>query len=151
MKVTKSILTVLVSVIMIISMPVTVSAAVDNGGTVAPTSGGLILYSSNYCSSGNKRIYINATVSASDTMAEIGFKNIKVQQSTSGSGGWTTYFSPSNQIITDADSYALENFLISVPGGYYYRFELTNYAKEYGWFFPDSQSFTVTSNVVYVA
>jgi hypothetical protein len=54
-------------------------------------------------------------------------------------------------MASDAMSHSLNNFLIAVPGGYYYRVTLTNYAKEYGWFFPSSQSITTTSSAVYVS
>lgn len=151
MKAGKKLLVLLMMFTMLLGCPIQVNAMMDNDNTCAPDSVGLIINHSYSISSGNKRIYINANVTASDIMAEIGFKNIKVQQSSNGTSGWTTYFAPSNQVITDAKKHSLEDFLISVPGGYYYRFELTNYAKEYGWFFPDSQSITVTSNAVYVS
>jgi hypothetical protein len=96
-------------------------------------------------------VLLDAAVRADDIMAKIGFKNIKIQQSTSSTGSWSNYFEPSDQMAENKKSHYLDDFLISVPGGYYYRVQLTFYAKETGWFFPDSQSITVTSNVVYVA
>ena len=95
-------------------------------------------------SSGNKRVLLDASAVGKEIMAKIGFKDIKIQQSTSSTGGWPNYFEPSDQMAENKKSHYLDDFLIAVPGGYYYRIELTFYAKETGWFFPSSESITVT-------
>lgn len=136
--------------LMMLCLPLHALAA-DGEPPASPDSVGLIQSYSAVLSSGNKRVLLDAAVIANDIMAKIGFKNIKIQQSTSSTGSWSSYFEPSDQMAENKKSHSLDDFLISVPGGYYYRVQLTFYAKETGWFFPDSQSVTVTSNVVYVA
>lgn len=150
MKRAGKLLVMMLSVLMILCFPLPVSAASGNGNSADPDATGLITSYALSCTAGSKRILINANVYASDVMAKIGFKDITIEQSSTGTGGWSTYFQPSDQMASDAMSHSLNNFLIAVPGGYYYRVTLTNYAKEYGWFFPDSQSITNYSNVVWV-
>ncbi len=83
-------------------------------------------------------------------MAKIGFTNISVQRSYSGSSGWTTEFSLDDDTAKNTDTHYKSNEYHSVMGGYYYRVKLDHYAKEKGWFFPGSQSITNYSNVVWV-
>ncbi len=150
MRYLKKLIVLTVTCILLFSLPIHVSAAVEPG-TDDPNATGLITSYSFSCTAGNKRVLINADVAAYQTMAEIGFKNIKVQQSTSSTGSWSNYFEPSNQLTFNTSSHSLEDFLIAVPGGYYYRVQMTLYAKETGWWLPKSQSITVTTNTVWVA
>ena len=98
-----------------------------------------------------RQIHINAVVFGTETMAEIGFKNIEIQHSVTGTSGWVTERTPGNDVITNAIYHRKNNEAQTVGGGYYYRVILDVYAKETGWFFPTSESITVTTNVVYVS
>ena len=137
--------------LLLFCLPFSVSAAVGGGETAEPQAEGLIISSGCSLTAGNKRVLINAEVAACQLMAEIGFKNIKIQQSTSSTGSWSNYFEPSNQLAYNTSIHSLDDFLIAVPGGYYYRVQMTLYAKETGWLLPKSQSITVTTNTVWVA
>ena len=151
MRCIKKALVMLVAMVMMLCFPVQALAADGGGNPASPDSVGLISHYNASLSSGNKRVLLDAFVEATDVMAKIGFKNIKIQQSTSSTGSWTNYFEPSDQIAENRRSHSLDDFLVAVPSGYYYRVQLTFYAKETGWFFPDSESITVTTNVVYVS
>ena len=151
MKATKRLMVMLVAALMMICCPIQAYAAGGGENTYDPDSVGLITSYTHSLSSGTSRVLLNATIKASAIMAEIGLKDIKIQTSTSSAGSWSTYFAPSDQLATNAKTYGLSNFLIAVPSGYYYRVQMTLYAKETGWFFPTSESITVTTNVVYVS
>ena len=136
-----------------ISLPVfaeetTMPVAVTTDENVRAT--GLIMTYTLYSTAGVKKIYISATTTGYDTMAKIGFKSIKSQLSSNGSSGWTDEKNLSDQLVTDSMYHHLDQYTVSVAGGYYYRVVLTHYAKEQGWFFPSSQSITNYSNVVWV-
>ena len=111
---------------------------------------GLIVDCALSCSGGSKTVYINAEVYGSDIMGKIGFKNIKVQRSTNQST-WTTEKTVSDKISEDATYKFLSDYPVSVDGGYYYRIVLDNYAKEKTWWFPETQTFTTTSNSVWIS
>ena len=153
MKYLKRIMAIMLTALLMFALPVqmTVNAADGSENSANPDAVGLITSHSATLTSGNKRVLINASVKAGDIMAKLGFKDIIIQQSTSSSGSWSTYFSPSDQLAENVKNHYLDNFLISVPGGYYYRVQLTFYAKEQGWFFPSTESITATTNTVYVA
>lgn len=120
------------------------------GDTASPQAAGLISNYTLYCGPGVSGIEITASVAGTDQMAKIGFKDIKVQRSITGNGGWTTVVEPNDQVIQNAYSHQLSAYPISVSGGYYYRVILTNYAKEMGWFFPKTQEVSCTSNVIFL-
>ncbi len=151
MKWFKKALVMLMAAVMMFCFPVHALAADGEESPASPDSVGLIEHYGATLSSGSKRVLLNASVTANAVMAKIGFKDIKIQQSASGTGSWSNYFEPSDQLAENKNKYSLSNFLVAVPGGYYYRVELTFYAKETGWFFPDTESITVTTNSVWVA
>ena len=97
-----------------------------------------------------KQVKITAITHGTETMAKIGFTSIEVQRSSNGSSGWTTELTPNDDTVTNAAVHTKNNESQVVIGGYYYRVKLNHYAKEKGWFFPDSQSITSYSNVVWV-
>lgn len=111
---------------------------------------GLISNRNLFVSNDSDTIFINSKTISYNTMAEIGEINIEVQRSSNGINGWTTYTTVPNQINYDSCEHYLDHYGIDVSSGYYYRIKLTHYAKEQGWFFPDSQSFTVTSSVLFI-
>lgn len=120
----------------------------EPGGSVTAT--GLIILHSLSFSAGTAKVYITGKTIGSDIMAKIGFIDIEIQRSPNGYNGWTTVSTPSDLILQNAASYEINKYPISVTGGYYYRVHLTHYAKETGWFFPDSQSITVYSGAIWV-
>ena len=117
---------------------------------VSPLAEGLIESYSLYCSEGSKTLYLTARTKGSEIMGKIGFTNIAVQRS-SNNKSWTTETTISDNIAEDVASHSIDNYAISVKGGYYYRVKLTHYAKEQTWFFPDSQSVENTSSSVWIA
>lgn len=128
----------------------TVSTTVSTDETsVSPLAEGLIESYFVYCSGGSKTLYLTARTKGSEMMGKIGFKSITVQRS-SDNKSWTTETTISDSIADDALSHSLENYSISVTGGYYYRVKLTHYAKEQTWFFPNSQSVENTSSSVWI-
>ena len=99
--------------------------------------------------SGVKTVKIIAGTYGYGTMAKIGFTNIEVQRSSNGTSGWVTELTLADDTASNAMSHTKNNESKSVVGGYYYRVKLDHYAKETGWF-PDTQSITDYSNVVWV-
>jgi len=111
---------------------------------------GLIDLYSLQITAGVKQVKITAITYGTETMAKIGFTSIEVQRSSNGTSGWVTELTPNNDTVTNASTHTKNNESNSVVGGYYYRVKLNHYAKEKGWFFPDSQSIPNYSNVVWV-
>ena len=93
-------------------------------------------------------IYINTLTTSYSTMAEIGEIDIEVLQSANGVNGWSTYTTISNKTNHNSSSHILTNYAISITTGYYYKIKLKHYAKETGWFFPDSESISATSGIM---
>ena len=148
----------LLACICCLTTPMQVNAAGTEGALanaasseeIIPAAAGLITIATISCSAGTKILYVNAKTTASEEMSEIGFTDIKIQRS-SDLTTWTTEKTVSDKIKEDAFTYSLANYSVSVQGGYYYRVKLTHYAKEQGWFFPDDQSVTNTSNYVWIS
>lgn len=148
----------LLACICCLATPMQVNAAETEGALsntasseeITPAAAGLITTATVSCSAGTKALYVNAKTTSSEEMSEIGFTDIKIQRS-SDLTTWTTEKTVSNKIAEDTISHALVNYSVSVQGGYYYRVKLTHYAKEQGWFFPDDQSVTNTSNYVWIS
>ncbi len=111
---------------------------------------GLIMSFTLSASASTKKLSINATTYGTDTMAKIGFKDIKIQRSSNRTSGWTDEKTIADQIATNSIYHYLSQYSVSVAGGYYYRVVLTHYAKETGWLFPGSQSITNYSVAVWV-
>jgi hypothetical protein len=112
---------------------------------------GLITSMSLSITSTTKAVKIYAETIGKATMAEIGFKNIKIQHSSNGTSGWTDEVPCSDDTIQNAYRHSKNGEKVNVTGGYYYRVVLDHYAKETGWFFPSSESIGNTSNVVWVS
>lgn len=150
-------LSVVLACVCCLAMPMQVNAAEVESTALAavteevePLAAGLI---SNYtlgCSAGTKTVYITAKTTGNEEMSEIGFIDIKIQRS-SDRTNWTTEKTVSDKIKEDATTYSLANYAVTVQGGYYYRVQLTHYAKEDTWWFPDEQSVTNTSSYVWIA
>lgn len=100
-------------------------------------------------SSGTKTIRIDGITSSNEQMKSIGLKNIKIQRSSNGSS-WTTERTLSDMLDSDSYGYYLNDYSVSVQGGYYYRVTCTHYAKESG-LFGGSQSVNNTSNSVWIS
>ncbi len=152
-------LSVMLSGLMLASMPIQMyaDAIEDNTANILSTentasvyAAGLIARYTLACEGGSKTVYINAGVYGTATMAKIGFKNIKIQRS-SDKINWTTEKTISDQISKDAVQKKLSGYSVSVKGGYYYRVDLDNYAKEDTWWFPDTQTVQAISNSVWVS
>ena len=99
-------------------------------------------------SKGDNCIYINGKTQGTDSMKSIGFKNISIEYS-SDEVNWKEEKSLDNLLKSNSSSYYLNNYSVSVKGGYYYRVTLTHYAKESG-LFGSSQSVENHSNSVWI-
>lgn len=128
------------------TMPVKAASNTPTSVSESRTSG-LISSCSLSISSGKKHIYITADIKAIESMKSIGYKNISIEYS-SDKVNWKKEKSI-DDLLKSGSSYYLNNYSVSVNGGYYYRVSLTNYAKESG-LFGSSQSVTNTSNSVWV-
>lgn len=109
---------------------------------------GLISNTKLNISSSNKTIYINGTTASNTSMKSIGYKDISIEYSSDGVN-WHREIPVFDLVKSDSSSYYLNNYAVSVKGGYYYHVSLTHYAKESGWF-GSSQSVDNTSNSVWV-
>lgn len=127
----------------------TPSAVSTTESDVAPLAEGLIMQCDVSCSGGNKKLYLTASISGFSTMGELGFKDITIQRSLNNRN-WDTEISLGDMIGQDTNYYNLDSFPILVEGGYYYRVQLTHYAKEQTWFLPDTQTEVDTSNSVWI-
>ncbi len=109
---------------------------------------GLIKWYSLDVSTSEKILYINGATLSNSVLGEIGFKNVKVYYSSDGDS-WYEEENIGDLLKSNSSNYHLNNYTVSVNGGYYYRVTCTHYAKESGWF-GKSQSEDNISNIVWV-
>lgn len=109
---------------------------------------GLISYYSLDISADKKAIVLNGSTRASASMKSIGYKDISIEYSSDGVN-WYVEKSVNDLLKSNSSSYNLNDYSVSVKGGYYYRVSCDHYAKESGWF-GSSQSVENTSNSVWV-
>ena len=102
------------------------------------------------CYNDSNHVYISSFTVGNAVMAKIGIIDIQVQQSTNGVNGWTTCVPKFDLTESNTSACYVNDYGVLVSPGYYYRVIVTHYAKETGWFFPDSQSVTVTSGVLWI-
>lgn len=88
-----------------------------------------------------------STVSNS-SMKSIGYTDISIEYS-SDNVNWDEEKPLDNLLKSDSSSYYLNNYSVSVKGGYYYRVSLNHYAEK-GGLFGSSQSVSNTSNSVWI-
>lgn len=115
---------------------------------VQPRTAGLICSYNLAVSNSNGMLRMNVRTSSNDIMKSIGISNIKVQYSSDGIN-WSTEKTLSDMLKSSSSEYILNNYDISVKGGYYYRVTCNHYAKESG-LFGSSQSLSNTSNSVWI-
>lgn len=108
---------------------------------------GLISNYNLYVSTDNGAIILGGITRASISMKSIGYKDISIEYS-SDKVNWKKEKSV-DDLLKSGSSYYLNNYSVSVKGGYYYRVSLTHYAKESG-LFGSSQSVPNTSNSVWI-
>jgi hypothetical protein len=96
-----------------------------------------------------RKMSISGHTSATDVMAQVGVKNLKVQRSSNGTSGWTTEENLGNFLRDDAATHLLSTSY-NVVGGYYYRLYATHYAKDYSWPFPKTESSDNWTNATYI-
>lgn len=99
-------------------------------------------------SSGTKKIYITGETESTQKMKSIGYTDISIEYS-SDNVHWSEEKPNDDLLKSDSSSYYLNDYSVSVKGGYYYRVSLNHYAKESGWF-GSSQSVSNTSNSVWI-
>lgn len=98
-------------------------------GEVVLLSNGLIKTVSASISVSSKILTLNAGITASETMTELGFKNIKVKRS-SDQSAWYVFKTISDRVTTNASSYSISNYTVALTSGYYYYVTLDFYAKK---------------------
>ncbi len=79
----------------------------------------------------NGQLCLNGQVRCDNEMASLGFKELKIEQSTNGSN-WTTYRTLGDILTSNDKTCRIEARKESVQSGYYYRVTCTYYAKEKG-------------------
>lgn len=135
------------------SVPAMPVKAVNNSGIstysyeIQPYTAGLISRYSLSATSSNGNLCLSGYTLSNSKMKSIGFKNIVIQRSSDGVN-WEKEKNHSD-ILKSGYEYYLDNYSISVQGGYYYRVKLTHYAKESG-LLGSSQSVDNTSNSVWI-
>lgn len=113
----------------------------------ARTAGLIESYDLSLSSSG-KTLYINGSTTSNSSMKSIGYKDISIEYSSNGVN-WSKEKGIDDLLKSNSLSYYLNNYAVSVKGGYYYRVTCTHYAKEKG-LLGSSQSMKNTSNSVWV-
>ena len=131
-------------------LPTAAAGSADETGDAVILSTGLITSRSLSVSNSSGQLCINGRTVASETMKSIGFTDIQIERSSNGTSGWTAVQYPDDVLASDASSCYFNNYKVSVVKGYYYRVTCTHYAKESGFWFPESESITATSNSVYI-
>lgn len=108
---------------------------------------GLISNISLSITSGNKKIYLNGKTLSNNSMKSIGYKDISIEYS-SDNVNWSEEKPIDDLLKSDSSNYYLNNYSVSVKGGYYYRVKLKHYAKVST--FGSSQTVENTSNSVWI-
>ncbi len=108
---------------------------------------GLISNYNLYVSADNGAIILGGITRASISMKSIGYKDISIEYS-SDNVNWKKEKSV-DDLLKSGSSYYLDNYSVSVKGGYYYRVSLNHYAKESG-LFGSSQSVPNISNSIWI-
>ena len=135
------------------SVPTTPAKAFSNPNTETVSTenqtrtAGLIYQYNVSVSSSNGELVIDGYTRCTDTMKTIGYKNISIEYSTDNAN-WKEEKSIGD-LLKSGNNYYLNDYSVSVRGGYYYRVSLTHYAKESG-LFGSSQSVPNTSNSVWI-
>lgn len=131
------------------AMSTTVFAAEAPTEEVMPLAAGLIFSYSVAGSYGYNTLMIDASTVGYEEMAKIGIVDIVVQHS-SDKVNWVDEVSLSDMLNEDALTFYLNDYGVPVISGYYYRVVVTHYAKEQGWFFPDTESIENASTAVWI-
>lgn len=121
----------------------------DGSSNIQPYTEGLIYSYYINVSNNNGSLNVNAKTSSNAVMKSIGLKNIKVEYSSDGIN-WATEKPLSDMLNSSSSEHRLNNYTVSVNGGYYYRISCIHYAKEKG-LFGASQSEPNTSNSVWIS
>lgn len=108
---------------------------------------GLISNYNLYASTDNGAIILGGITRASVSMKSIGYTDICIEYSTDNVN-WKEEKSIGD-LLKSGNSYYLNDYAVSVRGGFYYRVSLSHYAKESG-LFGSSQSVPNTSNSVWI-
>lgn len=141
--------------IIIYSNPITSANAISNNDIQITTTkslertAGLIRRCNISISGSEKKLKISGTTSTNISMKTIGYKNIIIEYSSDGTN-WHTEKDIGDLLKSNSNSYNLNDYSVSVKGGYYYRVTCTHYAKESG-LFGSSQSVDNTSNSVWIS
>ncbi|MCM1133553.1 MAG: hypothetical protein NC340_08795 [Ruminococcus flavefaciens] len=99
-------------------------------------------------SASGKTLYINGATTATDAMKSIGYKDIAIEFSSNGVN-WYTEKNIDDLLISNSYSYHLNDYAVSVNGGFYYRVSCNHYAKAKG-LLGGSQSEPNSSNSVWI-
>lgn len=116
---------------------------------VEPLSSNLIATYTLNAYYGYNTLMVDSSICAFEEMAKLGMIDIVVQHS-SDKINWVDEVEVDDMINEDAYYFSIKGYGIPIISGYYYRIKVTLYAKEHGWFFPDTHKINVTSNSVWI-
>ncbi len=150
----KTFLTLGVAGLLICNIPTMSVKAISNTNTTVLTesqtrAAGLIIRYELTLSSSSGKLCVNGVTKANGSMKSISYKDISIEYSSDGVN-WSEEKTIDDLLKSDSSSYYLNNYDVSVKGGYYYHVKLTHYAKEKG-LFGSSQSVENTSNSVWIS
>lgn len=131
-------------------LPTAAAESADGTENAIILSTGLITDHTLSVSNSSGQLCINGRTASDEVMKSIGFTDIQIERSSNGTSGWTAVQYPSDVLASNTDVCSFNNYKVSVVKGYYYRVTCTHYAKESGFWFPESESITATSNSVYI-
>lgn len=135
------------------SIPIMPVKAASNAYTSVSDSNqartaGLISRSYITASTSSGKLCLSGTTQSNDNVKSIGYTDIIIECS-SDDVNWHKEKTIDDLIKSNSSEYRLNNYSISVKGGYYYRVSLNHYAEK-GGLFGSSQSVSNTSNSVWV-
>ncbi len=108
---------------------------------------------STYCisisASGYKTLCIDAITKATEEAQSIGIKNVTIERSPNGRDNWAAEKGLGDMLASNTNLYSLEDYSVSVDGGYFYRVTCTHYAKAKGLLGSSESEYNV-SNIIWI-
>ncbi|MDD4545931.1 MAG: hypothetical protein PHR24_01380 [Oscillospiraceae bacterium] len=92
-------------------------------------------------------LYVETCTTGTDTMAQIGIKNLRLQRWANNE--WQTITSYTS-LAKNTGMHSFWYISPTLQSGYFYRFVGDHYAKEQGWFFPKSQTIQNITDYLYI-
>lgn len=96
-----------------------------------------------------RNITISAGITTWGKVSQLGFRDVQVQRSSNGSS-WMVEANYGNYIRNDGAIHTISQ-PHTVVGNHFYRIQATYYARDYGWFFPTTQSIVHTTSYAWIS